>query len=342
VNRVALARGGRSSLSDGDIIRIGDSFFMLRMAAADLDDTWVPELVGVSPAAMHLRATIVRVAGDRATVLLRGETGTGKEVTASALHRLSGRTGARVNVNCSAIPQDLAESQLFGHVGGAFTGAKAHGGFFHAADKGTLFLDEVGDLPPPLQPKLLRALEERTVTPLGSTTPVRCDVRLVAATNRDLERAVAEAGFRADLLARLSDIVIRLPPLRDRREDVLPLLGHAGADPSALSAELVERLLFHHWPHNVREVTTAANHLRLFGADDAFLSRLAHPADGPSPAVAPHRERALEPPTREELIALLEKHRGVLLAVAGELGCSRRQVGRWIDKHGIERAAFRK
>jgi transcriptional regulator with PAS, ATPase and Fis domain len=342
VNRVALARGAATSLADGDIVRVGDSFLIFRLAADDVRDAAMPELVGVSPGAAQLRATIVRVAADRATVLLRGETGTGKEVIASALHRLSGRAGVRVSVNCSAIPQDLAESQLFGHVAGAFTGARTHPGFFRAAHLGTLFLDEIGDLLLPLQPKLLRALEERTVTPLGGAAPLPCDVRLVAATNRDLERAVTEGGFRGDLFARISDVVIRVPPLRDRREDILPLLRHAGADPSALSSQLIEQLLFHPWLHNVRELWTAANHLRLFGPDDAFVARLLPSQGAPPPTVEPPRQRALSAPTRDQLIALLEKHRGIVLAVAGELGCSRRQVGRWIDEHAIERAAFRK
>src|SRR5690606_14323089 len=192
-------------LEDGDLLRVGDSFLVVRWAPASMSDADVPSLLGRHPAMRELRRTIASVAPTDAKVLIVGESGTGKELVARAIHERSGRQGPFVAVNCGAIAESLAESQLFGHAAGAFTGAQgAHEGFLRAANGGTLFLDEIGELSMVLQPKLLRALEEHKVVPVGRTEPVDVDVRLVAATNRDLLSDVDEGRFRGDQIGRAS------------------------------------------------------------------------------------------------------------------------------------------
>ena len=179
-------------------------------------------LIGSSEAIRRVRERIERVAATDFTILIEGESGSGKELVARQVHELSRRRrGPFVAVNCAAIPEQLAESQLFGHVAGAFTGARGdHPGFFRSAHLGTIFLDEIGDLDLRLQPKLLRALEQRAVVPVGAAHPVPCDVRILAATHRDLAAAVDADQFRGDLYARLAEFTVAVPALRDRREDL--------------------------------------------------------------------------------------------------------------------------
>jgi DNA-binding NtrC family response regulator len=348
VDGARLPAGERRFLDEGVVLRVGETLLVVRFGE-DEEDADVPELIGDAPGIRRLRRQLAQVGPDRATVLLIGETGTGKEVAASALHRLSGRKGARIAVNMSAIPGELAESQLFGHLAGAFTGAKAQPGFFRAAHGGTFFLDEIGELPLPIQPKLLRALEDHAVIPVGATEPVAVDVRFVAATNRDLEAAAGAGEFREDLYSRLSDIIMTLPPLRERREDILKLLAHAsGGTLPELPAEVAELLVCYRWPRNVREVFKIASHIRLLGPDDSLRERLRaaeepiddeldEPAKGRST-----RPQRLAAPDRAELEALMERHGGVLQDVAEALGCSRRHLGRWLDQHGIDRERFRR
>ncbi|MGH7894185.1 MAG: sigma-54-dependent transcriptional regulator, partial [Candidatus Binatia bacterium] len=225
------------------------------------------ELLGSGPAMQAVYDLVERAAPTNASVLVTGESGTGKELIARAVHRRS-RRGAEpfVAVNCAAIPETLIESELFGHVRGAFTDARgARTGLFLQAHGGTLFLDEIGDLPLALQPKLLRALQERCVRPVGADTEVPCDVRVIAATNRDLEAAVREGRFREDLFFRLAVILVPVPPLRDRGSDVLLLAQHfiarsakeADVAVRGLSPAAAERLLAHEWPGNVRELQNA-------------------------------------------------------------------------------------
>jgi two-component system NtrC family response regulator len=221
-------------------------------------------LVGNSAGMRAVQKAIGMLADGETTVLITGETGTGKEVVARALHQHGRRAGRPfVAVNCAAIPADLLESQLFGHVRGAFTGAVAdRAGSFRDADGGTLFLDEIGDMAPALQAKLLRVLQERVVTPVGGR-PIPVDVRILAATHRDLTAQVREGRFREDLYWRLGVVPIHLPPLRERLADILPLAEHflalvAGrASPRRLSPEAAARLLSHRWPGNVRELRNA-------------------------------------------------------------------------------------
>jgi DNA-binding NtrC family response regulator len=222
-------------------------------------------LVGDSPAIVKLRALIERVAGSDASVLIRGETGTGKELVARALHaRSARREGPFVAINCAAMPEALLESELFGHVKGAFSGAvEARAGLFQRASGGTLFLDEIGDMSLPLQAKLLRVLQERRARPVGGVEERPFDVRVVAATHRDLRGAVDDGAFRADLLFRLDVIGIEVPPLRERGRDVLALAqrfidlrppGGGAGRAHGVSPVAAGRLLTYRWPGNVREL----------------------------------------------------------------------------------------
>jgi formate hydrogenlyase transcriptional activator len=222
------------------------------------------QLIGNSPALEAVLEQVERVAPTNSTVLIQGETGTGKELIARAIHNISSRCGRSfVKLNCAAIPLDLLESELFGHEKGAFTGAIAQRvGRFELADKGTLFLDEVGDIPLALQPKLLRVLQEQEFERLGSTRTHKGDVRLVAATNRDLTEMVNRGEFRSDLYYRLNVFPILLPPLRERREDIPVLVTHfvevfcrrMGKQIEHIPPETMSALSSHWWPGNVREL----------------------------------------------------------------------------------------
>jgi DNA-binding NtrC family response regulator len=345
-------------VNDGDLIAVGDSYLVVRAEPDGLVDASVPSLVGVAPSIQALRRAIHNVGPTAATVLLLAESGCGKEVVARALHDIGRPGGPFVAVNCSAIPESLAESQLFGHLAGAFSGAVARPGLFRAADGGTLFLDEVGDLPEAIQPKLLRVLQDRLVLPVGGTTPVACDVRIVAATNRDLQADIAARRFRGDLYARLSEYPMSIPLLRERREDILVLLLHAlGAPTARLTPALAEALLLHAWPFNVRELLALASQLRIRGAGatgpldlELVADRLARPAHVSSSPAAESDERSDDraeaadkepPPDRAALEALLVTHRGVVADVARAMRRSRKQVYRWIADHDLDVARFR-
>jgi DNA-binding NtrC family response regulator len=226
-------------------------------------------LVGQSAAIQEVYKRIGRVADSASSVLILGQTGTGKELVARAIHQLSrGRAGPFVAVNCAALPEHLVESELFGHVRGAFTGAVAdRPGRFEAADGGTLFFDEIGELPPPAQVKLLRFLDTQTIERLGAADPVRVDVRILAATNRDLAAEMAAGRFRRDLYYRLAVIQMELPPLAARPEDILPLARHflalrspPGCPVPVLSREAAAVLQSCAWPGNVRELRNAIEH----------------------------------------------------------------------------------
>jgi len=238
---------------------------------------------------------VSRVARAGSTVLIQGETGTGKELIARAVHAQSGRSGGPfVPVNCAALPESLVESELFGHVRGAFTGAEVdRAGRFEAADGGTVFLDEVGELPAGVQVKLLRFLDNQVLERLGSVQPIRVDVRILAATNRDLAGAVEASAFRRDLFYRLAVIRIDVPPLRDRREDVPALVRHflsvhagAGGGPPAVSGEVMGLLEAYDWPGNVRQLKNAVEHAVVVSGGGPILP--AHLPErvrqGPAPA----------------------------------------------------------
>ena len=216
-------------------------------------------IVGRSPAMQHVYKLIGQVAASDSTVLIRGESGTGKELVVNAIHHNSMRAnGPLVKVNCAALPEMLLEAELFGHEKGAFTHAVSRRiGRFEHANGGTLFLDEIGELAPQLQSKLLRAVQERTIERLGSNIPIRVDLRLIAATSRNLEQAVAEGTFREDLYYRLSVVVIELPPLRERRQDIPALVEHflhRGDRHFSITPAALNLLCEHDWPGNVREL----------------------------------------------------------------------------------------
>ncbi len=345
-----------SIVNDGDLIAIGDSYLVVRTEPAGLVDARIPALVGVAPAMAALRRAIHDVGPTGATVLLLAESGCGKEVVARALHDIGRPDGPFVAVNCSAIPESLAESQLFGHLAGAFSGAVARPGLFRAADGGTLFLDEVGDLPEAIQPKLLRVLQDHLVLPVGGTAPIACDVRIVAATNRDLQADIAARRFRGDLYARLAGYPMTIPLLRERREDILLLMVHAlGAPIPRLTPALAEALLLHTWPFNVRELLALASQIRIRAGTragaartvldlDLVADRLVRPEIDEPPAPGEERVEVDDkepPPDRAALAALLVTHRGVVADVARAMRRSRKQVYRWIADHQLDVTSFR-
>jgi DNA-binding NtrC family response regulator len=357
-------RVDRAPLPDGSVLRIGDTLLLLRYPSPEPRNAAIEGLFGAAPSMCALRHDITRVAPDDATVLVQGESGTGKELVAQSIHRLSGRKGAFVPVNCAAITESVAESLLFGHVAGAFTGARQdHDGYFRAAQGGTLFLDEVGDLPESIQPKLLRAIETGAVLPVGASLPVACKVRLVAATHRDLQQEVELGRFRGDLFARLSQITLRTPPLREHREDILPLLRSTlGEAMNELPLDVVEALLVDPWPYNVRQLLSVGKRVRILGAREgtADLNLFAQrrvptlPEGGssmassdrlkltlpPSESEAPSEREV--PPTKEAVIAAIERFQGNIRRTADALGRSRKQVYRYMDLYGIDLEALRK
>jgi two-component system nitrogen regulation response regulator GlnG len=257
-------------------------------------------LVGKSPRMQEVYKTIGRIAGTDVTVLLQGESGTGKEVVARAIHHYSRRAGKPfVAVSCAAIPPTLLEAELFGHERGAFTDAHQRRlGRFELAHGGTIYLDEVGDMGPELQPKLLRVLQEREVERIGGGEPIRVDVRVVAATNRDLETLIREGRFREDLYYRLNVVSLTLPPLRERREDVPFLVDHFLAKYAgelgerALSADALDRLLGYPWPGNVRELENVIQHAMVMAGGGVILPEHLPIAAGPGAPRA--REGTLE------------------------------------------------
>jgi len=288
------------------------------------------------------------VAGSDATVLLEGESGTGKELFARALHALSPRKGRPlVTVNCAALPDSLLESELFGHVAGAFTGARGERqGRFALAHRSTLFLDEIGDISPALQVRLLRVLQEQTFEPVGSSKSVQVDVRVVAATNRDLASLVREGKFREDLYFRLRVVPLAIPPLRERREDIPLLARHfvaqfnrlQGKEVSGLAPATLALLMGHPFPGNVRELKNALEHAFVLcrGGEilpehlPAELRSLARPAAGGVEATSTLRR------VEERLIReALRRHGGCRLATARELGMHKTTLWRKMRRLGI-------
>ncbi len=243
-----------------------------------LEEALGRDLLGESPRMRDVHRLLARIAPTDSTVLLRGESGTGKEVAARSLHRGSPRAGKPfVALNCATLSETLLESELFGHEKGAFTGAVARKtGKIELAHEGTLFLDEVGEIPPPLQARLLRVLQERELERVGGTNPIRVDVRILAATNRDLEKAIREGTFRQDLFYRLNVISLTLPPLRERREDIPQLASHFAAQVAgrlgrpavAFTPEARACLLRYEWPGNVRELANAVERAIVLGEGD--------------------------------------------------------------------------
>ncbi len=273
-----------------------------------------------------------------------GETGTGKEWIARELHRLSGRGGPLVAINCAALAPTVVESELFGHARGAFTGAvEARAGFFRAAHGGSLFLDEIGELPLDLQPKLLRVLQEGEVQPVGSVQRTRVDVRVIAATHRDLAEAAEQGRFRADLYARLSLWELPVPSLRARRVDILPWMerlaarwrADGGGGDFALTADAAEALVTHRWPLNLRGLERAVRELAALGGP---VARAALPTWlTAAPAAAPVDDGRPPVPTREQFAAAFAELKGSVSGLARRFRRDRRQIYRWIEAYGLRR-----
>jgi transcriptional regulator of acetoin/glycerol metabolism len=357
----AVVDGGvtrRAVVVDGSVIELGHTLFLVRNAQLDANaplDVVEDALVATPPALStfdgHLAtqfAALAQIAPSNVPVLVRGETGTGKELIARALHELSGRRGPFVAVNCGALPPNLIEAELFGHRRGAFTNAVGERlGLIRSADNGTLFLDEIGELPPTSQAAFLRVLQESEVTPIGGDTPVKVDVRLCAATLRDLEELVEAGSFRRDLYARLYGFSIELPPLRDRRVDLGLLIRRlvsstTRAKGAVLTQPALRALVRHDWPMNVRELEKVlASAVALAGGKAIDLghfpealrrARQSKPAAEAMPSVEPSSQAGL----RERLVELLALHGGNVIAVGEAMGTRRTQVYRWIHRFGIK------
>lgn len=306
-------------------------------------DAAAGNLIGDSAAIREVRALVARLGPSGLSILIEGPTGVGKELIAQALHQASGRSGQLIAVNVCAIPDAMFESLLFGHVRGAFTGAITdHVGHLTEAHRGTLFLDEIGELPPQLQPKLLRALETRMFRKVGSHHDQVSDFRLVVATNADLERAVADGRFRADLAFRFGAAVIRVPPLRERVEDVPALAAHfaglAVGHARMVSHRALHVLMTYPWPGNVRElrhVIELACALSEAGPLDAdAVTTALRLRAGPTNS---HEEHASQPniQERQALVQCLERHGWHVPSVAREIGVTKKTVYARIQRLGI-------
>jgi len=353
------------ALEHEDEIRIGDAIF--KFVERDID-TYVasgpspyPSLVG-GARLRRIASELLAIARADLPVLVLGETGTGKEVIAQMVHAASGRPGRVSAINCAAIPTNLLESELFGYKRGAFSGADRDKlGLVAAANRGTVFLDEIGDMPPEAQAKLLRLLETREVVPLGALAPEKVDVRVVSATHRDLSELVAAGKFRGDLYARLNGHCTRLPPLRARKEDLRALVAHLlekhGGKNVAVAAQTFAALIHYDWPYNVRELEAALRRaLALMDAEGTREMDLRHlpesvqramegygdaassPSLPPPPTSAATRAQAPEEATMREL---LTRTHGNVTAIARELKKDRVQVHRWMKKYGLNPDDFR-
>ncbi|HKQ67763.1 MAG TPA: sigma 54-interacting transcriptional regulator [Polyangiaceae bacterium] len=343
------ARIQHVGLSENDVLRFGTMVGVVTRVGSDQAtpnevQQLVPGLLlrsGLAPELDQLK----RAAKSDLPVVLWGETGVGKERLAQALHVLSGRAGGYHGVNCAALPASLAEAELFGHRRGAFTGADQPGlGYLRAAHQGTLLLDELADLSPPLQAKLLRALQEKAVTPLGETRPIPVDVRIVAACQEPLSALVEGKRLRPDLAARLNGLSIEVPPLRQRRVDIALMFGYflsqySGGRPPAVEPELLESLLVHGWPGNVRELEFLARRLLVLHSHESVLRRVHLPGE-----FAPKRGgRVSTVPTAsnrrehdERVFALeLQRNGGKIAPAATAANISRQRAYRLLGQRSV-------
>jgi two-component system response regulator HydG len=305
--------------------------------------------IGKNRAFVEVLKLAETVAPTDSTVLITGESGTGKEIVARYLHALSERVdGPFVSINCAALPENLLESELFGHVKGSFTGAvRDKDGLLVAARGGSFFLDEIGEMSPQLQVKLLRALQEREVVPVGATVPVEIDVRIIAATNRDLEQEIRAGGFRSDLYYRLNVISMHLPALRDRKDDIPLLTRHflaamAGAeDPPELSERGLELLAAYDWPGNVRELENALERSFVLTGNgvidaDSLPDRIQHPPAAPIVADKPAANPTLDVIERAYILWVLDAEEGNKARAAEVLGIDPSTLYRKLNRYGVE------
>jgi hypothetical protein len=338
------ARVAETALELGSLIRIGE--WLGHVAEIDSDQAGLREdfhevVPGhwAGPILWPALLSIRPAASTKVPILIEGRTGTGKEGVAKAVHAWSGRSGEFVAVNCAAIPDNLAEGEFFGYRKGAFTGAeKAHDGYFRAAHKGTLFLDEIADLPAALQPKLLRALEQGEVMPIGESKPVPVDVRVVAAVQAPLGEAVKKERFRPDLYARLDGVSVRLPPLCERVDEIPFLVNRLmerhleNRTTPRLETTLVEALCRYAWPYNVRELDRVVQQIVALHADKEVLSR----GDLPEKlrvnlSADDSADNSAYRPSPETLLATLKKEGCNVRRAAQRLGLSRQQMYRLLE-----------
>jgi transcriptional regulator with GAF, ATPase, and Fis domain len=370
----------RAVLAAGDVFGWSDHLFSLRLGpvsdsalaadrgeGSDLHRT-------LNPALANQLAVLSRVARSMVPIVITGQTGTGKELVARSVHVASGRPGKFVAINCAALPESLIHAQLFGHRRGAFSGATHdQPGFIRESSGGTLFLDEVGELPASVQAVFLRALQELEVTPVGSTKPVKVDLRLVSATNRPLETMVSSGHFRKDLYARIMGFGLEMPSLKQRSEDIGLIVGNLlnrlSPEPGLVrfSLRAAMAILRYPWPLNIRELEHCLNTSLVLTADgtiglddlprqvrDYGLAaalpppRLTAETLSPSTDTLPRRGRSRPHPftvedheRRERLLGLLATHRGNIAAVSQAIGKARMQVHRWMRRYQIDHRAFR-
>ncbi|HEY4243072.1 MAG TPA: sigma 54-interacting transcriptional regulator [Kofleriaceae bacterium] len=350
----------RAVLTDGSLIELGHTlFFFFERLPIDADAPVITELLpnegvpgfGTLMPSWGTELTRLRqISSSEIPMLVEGESGSGKEVLARGIHGLSNRNGAFVPVNCGALPDNLVESELFGYKKGAFSGAQQdHPGLVRAADGGTLFLDEIGDLPASSQAALLRVLQEREVMPVGGTRAVEIDLRVVAATHRDLDDMVAEGSFRHDLFARLAGFRVTVPTLAERRTDLGVLIGalHTRLFPAehpGFEIDSARLLLRYPWPLNVRELEQAlATAQVLAGAETVRPEHLpdsvrtGRPPGAPRPVVLSE----LDQKVRDRVVTALREHQGNVSAVARALDKDRKQIQRWIKRFGLDPGSYR-
>jgi two-component system response regulator FlrC len=343
------AKVQRLALKQGDVVRLGEWLGVVVLfdsegdfSFKDIGTHWYGSrklVLAVEPAR--------RVAHTDLPIVIEGETGTGKEGLARAVHEWSGRKGPFVGVNCATIQPELAEAALFGHTKGAFTGAdRRANGFFRAAHGGTLLLDEVTELPLQVQAKLLRVLEQHEVVPVGETEPIKVDVRILAAMQGTLQSAVHEKRFRADLMARLDGLTVTLPPLRERREDIVPLLmallrEQSDTKPPTADHRMLEHLMLYDWPLNVRELAHLTRRFVAMHPTEPVLRRSCLPprmlqAERVPSSVArseskPPRAATQDEQAFDELVEALRTHAGNVARAAASLGISRSRAYRLLD-----------
>ena len=308
-------------------------------------------IIGKSPAMLRVFDMIAKVADSKATVLITGETGTGKELVARAVHFNSSRpNGVFLPVDCVSLSENLLESELFGHVKGAFTGAiRSKKGIFEIADKGTIFLDEIGDISPSLQKKLLRVLDEGMIQPVGGTERVKVDIRVITATNRNLEKMVESGSFRQDLFFRLNVVSIELPPLRKRSEDIVLLSKHflekyckeSGKEIPGISTEALHVLEAYHWPGNVREIENTIERAVLLEASgkispESLPDKIARKDAGKTVEQDPKIMQSLEAMARSHVMTILERTKGNRTRTAEILGINRTTLWRMMKRLGID------
>jgi transcriptional regulator with PAS, ATPase and Fis domain len=365
LNGVRIPKAERQPLHEGDLLEVGHTFFLFRASARgapEIDEAVsaeAPDPLTLQPEWALELAKLDGLARTSHEILLLGESGAGKEVLAQLLHERSGRA-RMVILNCGALPENLLEDELFGHARGAFSGAHSdRQGLIRAADGGALFLDEVGDMPPALQVKLLRFLEDHKVRSIGSEKEDVVDVRVIAATHRNLEQLVAQGKFRHDLMARLGLLPIRIPALRERREDLGLLIraivrtSAAGLARVRFTPDALRLVLQYSWPLNVRELRhallAAVDLARAEGGEAVTIAprllpvavRELRPSPASQPDAGPGALTDAQRETRDRLVELLRRLNGNVTAVAREMGKARMQIQRWIVRYGIDVRALR-